>query len=137
MKKYEYNLIARTGEAGLVEVVRNGAAERVTLPMSILNGKDITESDLDAGISYGLPFAEFLTPASDIVKRLEIGLHNAGIWTVEDLQKKPNDVIRALRQTYGIEIGRIIQAAETYLQQEHDNKPPVAPKVTKTKKEKL
>jgi hypothetical protein len=135
MKKYEYKIVSWTGEAGLVEVVRNGAVERVTLPMAILNSELITEADIDAGIPYGLQFAEFLTPANDIVSRVEVALHNAGIWTLEDLTKKPNLVVNALQSVYRIETGRIIQAAETYLQQEHDVKPPVAPKTKTNKKE--
>lgn len=134
MKKYEYKIISRIGEAGLVELLRNDTVERFILPMEVLNNTTaLTDAEIDSGVQYGLQFGDFLKPSSDIVARLTVALHNAGIWTIQDLRTKPNDVIRALRLVYGIDVGRIIQDAETYLQQEH-LQPPVAPK--KTKKEK-
>ena len=137
MRKYEFKLISRIGEAGLVEVIRNGETERVILPMSVLgNTVELTDIEIDAGIQYGLPFEEFVILDTDIVSRLTTELHRSGVWTLDDLRKKPNLVIAALQSIYRLNVGRIVQAAETYLQQEHDVKPPVAPKV-KTKKEKI
>ena len=137
MRKYNFKIITWHGEAGLAELVRDGIVERVTLPMSILRDTaELTDSEIDSGIAYGLPFAEFLTTSTDIVPRLVIALHKAGIWTADDLRKQPMKVVNALQATYKIETARIIQAAETYLQQEH-KQPQVAPKVKKTQKEKL
>ena len=135
MKKYDYKLISRIGEAGLVEILRNGETERFILPMSVLaNIVELTEFEIDAGVQYGLPFEKFVTPSENIIPNMITALHNSGVWTLNDLRTKPNLVIAALQSTYRIDVGRIVQAAETYLQQEHDVKPPVAPK-TKTKKE--
>ena len=135
MKKYNFKIVTWKGEAGLVELVRDGSVERVTLPMDMLRGAtELTESEVDSGIPYGLPYADFLTPSADIVPRLIIALHKVGIWTLDDLRKQPMKVVAALQATYHIETARIIKAAETYLQQEHIQ-PPVAPKA-KPKKEK-
>jgi len=135
VRKYNFKIITWNGEAGLAELVRDGCVERVTLPMSILrDATELTDSEIDSGISYGLPFADFLSPSVDNIPVFVQNLHRAGVWTIQDLKAKTQSVVEALQATYRLEAVQVIQAAELYLQQEH-KQPPVAPK--KNKKEKL
>lgn len=87
-------------------------------------GKQPTLENLQAGIPYGLPFAEMVTvPSVDFAENLETSLHNYGIWTIDDLRTKGREVIGALQSTYGIELSRLVILAEAYK--------PIKPKGTK------
>jgi hypothetical protein len=141
MKKYPFRLVTMRGDAGLVEVVREGEILRCILPIELLANKDegLSDTQLDMGIRYGVPFAEFLqpTPTKSFASLIEKSLHNAGVWTLEDLRTKPNQVIRVLQSVYGLELSSIIAATEEHLAKPHENsKPVVTPKVKNTKKEK-
>jgi hypothetical protein len=136
MKKYPFRFITITDTAGLIEVVRNGETERYTLPMSVLEGMpDLTDEQIDTGIPYGLPFAEFLKQPGDIVPSIEIALHNNGIWTLQDLRTQAQSVMSALQSVYRIELGKLVLAAEVYSSQTHEpNQAPVDEPITRQKK---
>lgn len=140
MKKYPFRLVTIRGDAGLVEIIRDGEIIRCILPAGLLKGEDVelTDIQIDAGIPYGVPFAEFLQPSPFIASLVEKSLHNAGVWTLEDLRTKPNQVIRVLQAVYGIELTSIIAATEEYLARPHEPtvSKPVLSKTKNTKKEK-
>ena len=142
MKKYQFRKISRVGQGGLVEVIRDGAAERFILPDAVLAtaGSALTDDEIDSGIPYGLPFSEFLKP-KEFATTLETALHNSGIWTLQDLNAKTQSVVDALQATYRLEAVKVIQAAEVYLTNEQIKskqvtEEPATPKVHKIKKEK-
>lgn len=133
MKKYPFRFVTRVGQAGVVEVVRDGATERCTLPMDIIieAKTQLTEAQIDSGIPYGLPFGEILNP------KAEIALHNAGIWTLQDLYMKAQTAVGALAE-HKFKLGDVIKAATDYEKQDHKTifkAATPAPK-TRTKKEK-
>lgn len=133
MKRYSFRFVTRQGQAGVVEVVREGVTERCLLPMDIIaNAKtELTAEQIDSGIPYGLPFGEFLA------SKAEIALHNAGIWTLKDLQTNLQKAVGAINSV-GLKLSEVIRAAETHEKQDHTIKAvPTAPKITKSKKEKL
>jgi hypothetical protein len=142
MKKYPFTLITRRGEVGLIETVREGETIRCMLPIELLVGENIelSESQINAGIPYGLPFGEFLHLSKFTGPLIEKSMHNNGIWTLEDLRTKPQQVIRVLQSVYGIELASLIQQTEEYITKSHeavDPKPAVkSMAVPKQKKEK-
>jgi len=140
MRKYPFRLITKSGQTGLIEVNRDGVLERCLLPAQLLEGNtELTGEQIDAGAPYGLPFSEFiqLSPTKDLAQQLETALHNAGVWTLEDLRTKVPSAISALQTVYGIEFRKLIKAAEAYTMKESQSATEVksvASKV-KTKKE--
>jgi hypothetical protein len=87
-----------------------------------------TQEEFEQGVPSGLPFAELIGEASkDLPQNLETALHNAGIWTVDDLRTKGKQAVGAFQAAYGLELSRLIQIAEAYK--------PVIVKAPKAKKE--
>ena len=133
MKKYPFRFVAKQGAAGIIEVVRDGTTERCILPMDIIQNanSELSDAQINAGIPYGIPFADFLSPQA------ESALHNVGIWTSSELYSKAKDAVGALNSV-GIKLSDAIKAAEIYEKQDHTivfKAAPTAPKL-KVKKEK-
>jgi hypothetical protein len=88
-------IIEKQGSSKLVEYREGRSTKRVILP--------ITEDDISLGVQYGIPFS-LLLQQSGMAKidadRTEQKLHNAGIWTEDDLRKHPG-VIEALNINLG------------------------------------
>lgn len=129
----DVKVIKTEGKAVVVEAVLQGKVERRIVPEGRVSDGVISEQDFESGIDYGLPFDEFIC-AIDITGQLQVALHNADIWTLEDLYSKGRQAIGALQAVYGVELARIIQAAEKYLKEKPASKP-VSPQKVKTKKE--
>jgi hypothetical protein len=110
MKRYPFKFIARQGWAGVVEIIRDDNTERCLLPMDMITGaKELTGAQVDAGIPYGLQFGEFLK-----VPHIETALHNAGVWTLQDLYTKAQIVVSVLQAVSSLKLSEIIQLAESY-----------------------
>jgi hypothetical protein len=112
------NVLENNGKTALVEYVQDAIAHRCYIPSSkIYPGGDVVLSVLKAGIKYGLPFAEFVeisvTPAD-----IEARLHNAGIWTLDDLRSKSQAALGALQAAYALELGKLFAASEAYSNKE-------------------
>lgn len=84
---------------------------RRMLPSSIL-APSLTQ--FEEGIPYGLPFASLVKPSEDFAANVEKYLHNAGIWTLDDLRTKGKAAVGAFQAAYGIELSRLVQTAEQY-----------------------
>jgi hypothetical protein len=115
MKHYPFQFIARQGQVAVVQVTRDGVTERCTLPMEIIlaSENELSEAQINAGVPYGLPFAEFLPEGA------ETALHNAGIWSLSDLYNKANLAVGALSPSEHLKINDVIRAAESYLKEDH------------------
>lgn len=85
-----------------------------------------TQSQFEQGVPYGLPFAELVHVPDDFATNLETALHNAGIWTLDDLRTKGKPAMGAFQAAYQMELSRLIQVAGTYK--------PVSAKPAKAKK---
>jgi hypothetical protein len=136
----QVKIIKSDGKAALVESVTDGMAYRRIVPVHLVNLDETNPSvgkmefsDFGVGIEYGLPFAQFINPGVTALQ-VETALHNAGIWTLEDLQSKGRQAIGALQSVYSLDLGRILQAAQNYLKEARVEKP-VAAKRKSTKKE--
>ena len=114
MKKYPFRFVARQGQAGVIEVNRDGVTDRCILPMEIIieAQTELTAAQINAGIPYGLPFAEFLDDKS------AIALHNSGIFTQDDLYHKAQAAVGAL-DSVGLKLTYVIKAVNEYLKDDH------------------
>ena len=99
---------------------------RRMLPSSVMAP---SQEQFEEGVPYGVPFASLVKPSEDFALNLEKYLHNAGIWTLDDLRTKGKPAIGAFQAAYGIELSRLIQIAETYK--------PVLAKAPKAKKKEI
>lgn len=137
MRKYQFKIISRVGTNLLVEIVRDDVPERCILPREVvMAGSDLTDEQINTGIPYGLPFRDFVVPSPDFGARLELALHRAGIWTVEDLRTKAQAVVNILQGTYHVELSKLVQSAEEYVKREHEPKTAVDTPITRQKKTK-
>jgi hypothetical protein len=113
-KTVRVNVVSRKDASALVEFVEGQAVQRKTVTAEALDGDKIAQDDLDLGVPYGIPWADLVkvtaTPAS-----IEKALHNAGIWTLEDLTSNPRRAIGALQAAYGLDLASLIRAANEYL----------------------
>ena len=113
-KVVRVNVISRNHSGALVEFVEGQAVRRKTVAAAALDGEKIAQDDLDMGVPYGIPWAD-LVQATVTPATIEKALHNAGVWTLEDLISNPRRAIGALQSAYGLDIAALIRAANEYL----------------------
>jgi hypothetical protein len=98
------------GQSTVVEFRQKGRLQRVIVPVEKVVDGQADELTLSAGLPYGLPWhkakVEVLTGES-----VEDALHDAGIWTQDDLFTKPAAVHGALQVAYGLALGALIEIA--------------------------
>lgn len=101
-------IIKQDGHSKLIEYREADEVKRVVLP--------INEHDLSLGIPYGFPFAEMLKPhvCEPMAERIEVKLHNAGIWTAEDATNNPGTVQGAVLSAYGVDYAILLQLAKQF-----------------------
>jgi hypothetical protein len=98
----------------IVEAVIDFRAHRRVFPAGKVQDGTLSKSEFEAGIEYGIPFDEIVPVNTDMVGMFGDALHNAGVWTLEDLHTKSRQAIGALQAVYAVELARIIQAVEAY-----------------------
>lgn len=95
-------VITRKGQAVLVEYTRDDRPARASLPVSSVRagpGDSLgwtSQEELDRGIDYGLPWAELVKGQTISSEAIERALRAAGIWTIDDYNKKPGLVMGAM-----------------------------------------
>ena len=95
------------GASALVEWVADGEAHRVFVPAAKVKGGSVTESVLGKGVPYGIPWRDIKLPALDIAAALEKALHNAGVWTAEDLVRNQRAAHGAVQSALGLHLGAV------------------------------
>ena len=95
------------GASSLVEWVADGAAQRVFVPAAKVKGGVVAENVLSKGVPYGVPWGDIKLPALDIAAALEKALHNAGIWTAEDLSKNQRAARGAVQAALQLHLGAV------------------------------
>lgn len=72
-----------------------------------------TEKDYPKGAPYGIPWEEIYHPSvtPEVISKC---LHNADIWTEEDLRKNPNKALSALMEAYSLDVSALLIAAHQY-----------------------
>lgn len=89
-------VVERRGESVVVERVMDDVPWRGVLPKDALrtDGR-VAKPDLDAAIPYGVPWEEFdfRTPTA---RELCTALRKRGIWTYEDLTRRPQTARKAI-----------------------------------------
>jgi hypothetical protein len=71
-------------------------------------------------------------------EEFETALHNAGIWTAEDVQSKSREALGALQLVYGVDLGNILKATQEHVEtkkSETAKKPAITKRKTSKKEE--
>ena len=103
-------IIARDGDAVLVEYEQDGKPRRVVVPKDVVHGTQVSKENLDASIEYGVGLnivLEFPTAAQFIEK-----LNARGVWTNEDLLQNMATVRAILNEYVAINQARIRERAK-------------------------
>jgi hypothetical protein len=116
-KSTPVRLIREEGKAALVEWIdEDGRYQRAILPSKLVTdgvggGWLVAQTDLDAGMPYGVPWAELIT-IEVTPQIIEHELRKAGLWTFQDLQANPNVTLGALVAAYGVSLSSLLRLKE-------------------------
>lgn len=105
--------LGSTPESFLVEWVVDGVAKRGFIPAKKFDPAGVPESVLLRSTPYGLPWAQLAT-LSATPEGLEQALHNADIWTLNDLNEKIQAGIGAIQTAYKLDYAALRTAAKNY-----------------------
>jgi hypothetical protein len=105
--------VASTPNTVLVEWVSNQEVHRGFIPAKQFSVDGVPASVLGSATPYGLPWSELIV-FSGSAKDLEKALHNAGIWTFEDLVQFPQAAVGALQTAYHNDLAALRSAAKNY-----------------------
>lgn len=103
-------LLARREQSALVQWLDRGEINRGYVPASSIEDDMVNTTDLELAIPYGLPWAGLIT-LNATPEKLAHELRRVGIWTYDDLVKNGQGAIGAIQRVYGIDYGRLKQAA--------------------------
>lgn len=70
----------------------------------------------ERGMPYGVDFSRLVT-LSATSENLDTALKRRGIWTLDELRTRQQDVLGALQDTYGIDLAGLLNAAKLYEQE--------------------
>lgn len=96
-------------EAALVEWQDKGV-HRAYIPVGAIEDGKVDSETLSAGIPYGVPW-EKIPLAQPQPAMFAEALRQAGIWTQQDLYRRPNVAIAALQSVYQVDLGALITFA--------------------------
>lgn len=72
----------------------------------------------ERGIPYGVAWEHVLPDLQATRGQLADELRKRGIWTVEELRARPNEVLGALTAIYGVDMAAIFNAVKDYARME-------------------
>lgn len=103
-------VIQRDGEAVLVRYQLDGAEKRVFIPVSELGDGYVLDDVLVQAVEYGYPWQECNLVLD--AQRFETEMHNAGLWTAEDVLRNPQGLFTALNATFAPVVSEILTLAK-------------------------
>lgn len=103
--------LEREGESALVQWLDGEDARRCYVPADEIADGKVAKSTLDEGTPYGVPWEDVLDTSKFTPQNLARQLRKAGIWTRQDVEKKPKAVERAVLRASEISAGTLHTAA--------------------------
>jgi hypothetical protein len=100
-------VVARRENIQIVEFIRDGVLQRVILPADA----ELSEEELEYGIPYGIAWEELHIPQVNAVE-VANAFRRVGIWTLDDLRRRPNAAIGALMEIFHLKLSHIREQAE-------------------------
>lgn len=99
-------VLRRKGQAALVEWFANNQPHRATVPVADLvlapdsKSGSIPIEKLAQGIEYGIAWETFVTDYRITAEQIAAAMRAHGVWTVEDYESNPQQVIGAISSLY-------------------------------------
>lgn len=104
------SVISSKGKSSLVEYVEAGIAYRVYVPAHQVKERLVSNEILASGIPYGHPWDEIKIDFD--MKQFLSEMHNANLWTVEDVLRSPAKVTGVLRKVFEPSLKAILETAK-------------------------
>lgn len=102
-------VIRRKGRGILVEWKDQEGYHRAVVPAEAVDEDCCDPEELAMGIPYGEPWAEIVGDVVIKGAELENALRERGIWTVEDVRKRPNAAAAALLAVHKMGVDGLIR----------------------------
>lgn len=106
--------VSTNGQAATIQYERNGRLHRAIVPATAIKAGQVSEAVLSAAVD--LPGFD-LSGLGDVLtidrEVLEEALHQAGLWTTEDLLANPKLIFGILQRLYGASVATVQNAAYT------------------------
>ena len=102
-------VLSTQGASSLVEYDQNGMLRRCYVPAHKVENNFVADTVLSSGIPYGFPWDEIVIEFD--MQQFAIEMHNAELWTVEDVLKAPKKVTGVLRKIFEQSFKTILETA--------------------------
>jgi len=107
----DIRIVGTQGQSALVEWTdRGGGLHRAFIPKNKVEGSQCSEAVLAAGVVYGVEWEKAITLKATS-KTLAQALRSRNIWTAQDAEARPNEVLGALQTAYGVDLSALLRAA--------------------------
>lgn len=102
-------ILSSKGSSTLVEYLDAGILQRKYVPTAkVLNGF-VADDVLERGIPYGFPWEEIEIKFD--MQQFAVEMHNAELWTVEDVLKAPKKLTGVLRKIFEASFKTVLETA--------------------------
>lgn len=104
-------VVVRTikGSSALVEYLVDGVLFRKYVPANKIENQFVADSVLASGIPYGFPWEEISIDFD--MQQFAIEMHNADLWTVEDVLRSPKKLTGVLRKIFENSFRTVLETA--------------------------
>ena len=105
-------VVEARGGSALVEWVEAGEVHRGYLPAAAVSpAGEVDPAELERAVPYGLAWEELPITRGDLAAAVARDLRNAGIWTRQDLERRPMVALGALQKALGVHMGALNEFA--------------------------
>jgi len=109
MQKTQITIVSQTDESRLVQYTQDGVLLRCTVPASQVADNLVPDQVLAAGIPYGYPWQDI--PLTFDMQKFVNELHQADVWTAEDLLRSPKKLSAALHAALAENLSNVLEIA--------------------------
>lgn len=103
-------ILSSKGASTLVEYLNaDGVLQRKYVPANKVLEEFVSDEILERGISYGFPWEEIVINFD--MSQFAVEMHNAELWTVEDVLRAPKKLTGVLRKIFEASFKTILETA--------------------------
>lgn len=103
-------MLSTKGASTLVEWINDdGVLCRTYVPAAKFSNGFVADNVLASGIPYGFPWEEVEIKFD--MQQFAIEMHNAGLWTVEDVLRQPKTLTGVLRKIFEASFKAVLETA--------------------------
>jgi hypothetical protein len=102
-------ILSSKGASTLVEYMLDGVLQRKYVPTEKVLNQFVPDEVLARGIQYGFPWEEIVINFD--MQQFATEMHNAELWTVEDVLKSPKKLTGVLRKIFEDSFKAVLETA--------------------------